>query len=430
MFQSNSFNLRGVGEKADTKDGMNRDRSLEMTDNKHRALHSGAVTELFAGKWGGWKGWQGAGEDGYYACGAEMRFEDNQGGSFWRNKADDTAGNGLRLKYCHINDWNNNQLLVEIYPGLWGDWKGMKMCNEGSYIDGGEVRYEDYDSETEADNTALNGLKIHCRDKTSGTGQWITVYEGIWGGWKGQHVDGSKYVKWAKVQFHDYDGSWSQKLRPEDDTAMNGIRFIMTDPTTDVLVQIHPHCDEPHKSRHSDCVSAASWYCQLRHPYNDGGVSDPLKIGGISQQVMPNAMDVACFPVQTNDHVPLSQLQGYHGNCNDITKSQHADCIAASYRYCFDKGHGGGVPQQVYNGGFDVACFDPSWTGNVDLDTLRQIHPACATVDDSQSPNCVSAINHWCRHAGYGGGISQEIGASYFYVACFETNFYGPINFH
>jgi hypothetical protein len=165
--------------------------------------------DIYIGEWGDWKGWNGDNTDGYYACGAEMRFEDADDAS------DDTAGNGLRLTYCHLDDWNA-QSVKEIYAGLWGDWKGMQMCTSGFYVDGGQVRFEDRQGGFR-DDTALNGLKIHCRNK-SGATEWVTVYSGTWGDWTTVVTVPNKYVKLANVRFEDSQGGTG-------DTAMNGLRF-------------------------------------------------------------------------------------------------------------------------------------------------------------------------------------------------------------
>ena len=140
-----------------------------------KAIFEEADWTMYQGNWGGWQPWK-TSDLNYYACGANLRFEDSQGGG------DDTAANGLKLKYCLISNWNS-QKEVEVYPGIWGSWKGMKMCPANQFIVGAQVRYED--SQGGGDDTALNGLKIYCAPKNTNTGGlWVTVYGGIWGGWK------------------------------------------------------------------------------------------------------------------------------------------------------------------------------------------------------------------------------------------------------
>ena len=162
---------------------------------------------IYSGYWGSWKGWNGDNTGGYYVCGAEIRYEGKQG---W---GDDTAANGLRFKYCHIDDWWQ-QTTATVYDGNWGGWKGMQMCPYGYYMDGAQVRYES--KQGAGDDTALNGLKIHCRRNKSTSSTWVTVYNGYWGSWKPAYTHSWKFVKLANVRYENPCGVC-------DDTAWNGL---------------------------------------------------------------------------------------------------------------------------------------------------------------------------------------------------------------
>jgi hypothetical protein len=48
------------------------------------------------------------------------------------------------------------------------------------------VRFED--NQRDGDDTALNGLKISCKNPTTAQRVWVTVSEGIWGNWKNEIV--------------------------------------------------------------------------------------------------------------------------------------------------------------------------------------------------------------------------------------------------
>ena len=177
---------------------------------------------IYAGRWGGWKPWGGDDTGGFYVCGAQLKFEDSQG-----SDGDDTAANGLKLRYCFLDNWHNRREDVVIHHGNWGTWKDeMKMCGFNQYVDGAQVRFED-PLGSDGDDTALNGLKIHCRHKdTSSVGKWITVYGGNWGKWKNQVVVPNKFVKLARVRYEDsHDG---------DDTALNGIQFRYETPNAGI----------------------------------------------------------------------------------------------------------------------------------------------------------------------------------------------------
>merc|ERR1712150_88293 len=162
---------------------------------------------IYHGNWGSWKPFVGP-RGGYYACGAQVRFEDPIRG-------DDTAANGLRLKFCHYTNWNDQKDWMDIYPGVWGGWKEQKMCPYNKNINGAQVRYED--NQGSGDDTTLNGLAIRCVTKDGKSPEWMTVYSGVWGSWKSQVYKTGKLVAQAKIRFEDPIKG--------DDTAWNGLIF-------------------------------------------------------------------------------------------------------------------------------------------------------------------------------------------------------------
>ena len=183
-------------------------------ETRSLSIHGNEDITIYNGIWGGWKHWRKTQSSGMYACGAELRFEDSQGGG------DDTAANGLKLKYCGLSDWYVQEE-QEIWGGNWGGWKGWQMCPYGKYIGAGNVRFED--SQGGGDDTALNGLAIYCVDKDWRNGEVKIVYYGKWGGWKGWSYRANKLVKGARVRYEDSIGRG-------DDTAMNGIQFNVEKP--------------------------------------------------------------------------------------------------------------------------------------------------------------------------------------------------------
>jgi len=185
-----------------------------VQSSRNLAVAGNQDLEIYNGLWGGWKHWVGATGGGLYACGAQLRFENNQGGG------DDTAANGLTLKFCGLRNWNFQQTKT-IYSGNWGDWRNMAMCPYGKYIGGAVVRFED--NQGGGDDTALNGLGLWCVDKNWRGGQWKEVFGGLWGNWKSWGYRVGKLVKKARVRFEDNQGGG-------DDTALNGIHFNIEPP--------------------------------------------------------------------------------------------------------------------------------------------------------------------------------------------------------
>ena len=94
------------------------------------------------------------------------------------------------------------------------------MCPNGYYIYGAEVRFESYQGGglSGGDDTALNGIRIWCRDPlTQDTSGPHTIDDGHWGDWQGMVYSSTGYWKGAEVRFESSQGGG-------DDTAMNGLR--------------------------------------------------------------------------------------------------------------------------------------------------------------------------------------------------------------
>merc|ERR1712128_134819 len=106
--------------------------------------------------------------------------------------------------------------MSHFFSGKPGDWKGMKMCSKNFYVDGAQAQVDSVKGAR--DYTAMNGLKVRCREKASTSTEWITVHTGDWGEWEDQVTDSERYVKEGQVRYED-------PLRWGDDTALNGLSF-------------------------------------------------------------------------------------------------------------------------------------------------------------------------------------------------------------
>lgn len=76
------------------------------------------------------------------------------------------------------------------------------MCDYDSYINGGQVRFEG--NQGRGDDTALNGLKISCKNIRNNKEQLLTVYEGDWGEWMPMLKKNNLYVVGAQCRYQDY----------------------------------------------------------------------------------------------------------------------------------------------------------------------------------------------------------------------------------
>jgi hypothetical protein len=142
------------------------------------------VREISAGDgiWGSWKNFIDCPAN-FYACGLQTRFEPFQG---TKKSEDDTALNGVRMRCCDRGTYSN-QVGISIQEGAWGNWKpSYSMCPTGQVICGLESRFES-DQGVNADDTAMNGIKMRCCDNSDAEIE-IYVEEGLFGGWKGSFV--------------------------------------------------------------------------------------------------------------------------------------------------------------------------------------------------------------------------------------------------
>ncbi|XP_017538198.1 vitelline membrane outer layer protein 1 homolog [Pygocentrus nattereri] len=107
----------------------------------------------------------------------------------------------------------------------WGTWGQKEMCPSGFYAAGFSLKVAGHwESMLVGDNTALNGIRLHCVDISKGKSGPYTDYAtvqsdtGSWGKWKD--------IKWCKsgtlvsfqLRVEAYQGAF-------DDTAANNIKF-------------------------------------------------------------------------------------------------------------------------------------------------------------------------------------------------------------
>ncbi|TRY97139.1 hypothetical protein DNTS_032792 [Danionella cerebrum] len=119
--------------------------------------------------------------------------------------------------------------LLRVHNGMrWGSWGQKEMCPGGTYAAGFSLKVAGmWESLLVGDNTALNGIRLHCIDpskRSSGPyDDYATVQSdvGSWGKWSD--------IKWClrglltsfQLRVEPYRGTW-------DDTAANNIRFNCT----------------------------------------------------------------------------------------------------------------------------------------------------------------------------------------------------------
>jgi hypothetical protein len=141
---------------------------------------------------------------------------------------DDTAANGLEMRFCDsVGSWYTQETKM-IFIGNWGNWRGWQMCPPGSYITSMNARVE---SHTVDDDTSLNGAQIRCRNQNRDVTETSTVDPGYWGSWSGWSTEphhpalseeSDYFVNGAQMRYEN--ALWENG----DDTSANGIILSFT----------------------------------------------------------------------------------------------------------------------------------------------------------------------------------------------------------
>ncbi|KAK2827581.1 hypothetical protein Q7C36_018507 [Tachysurus vachellii] len=139
----------------------------------------------------------------------------------------------LALFGCHVKgkraqrtaDRPFKSLLIVDNGQRWGTWGLKEMCPMGYYAAGFSLKVAGYwESLLIGDNTALNGIRLHCVNSLKGSGpytDYATVQSdtGSWGKWTDIQWCNSGMLKSFQLRVEPYQGTaW-------DDTAANNIKF-------------------------------------------------------------------------------------------------------------------------------------------------------------------------------------------------------------
>ena len=101
----------------------------------------------------------------------------------------------------------------------WGSWGDQDMCPSGTYAAGFSLRVEPH---INGDDTALNGIRLHCLYPSRVSGANVVSNAGHWGEWTDIKWCPSGFLKAFQLRVESAQGKG-------DDTAANNIRFSCSD---------------------------------------------------------------------------------------------------------------------------------------------------------------------------------------------------------
>uniref|UniRef100_A0A9J8C364 Vitelline membrane outer layer 1-like protein n=1 Tax=Cyprinus carpio carpio TaxID=630221 RepID=A0A9J8C364_CYPCA len=109
--------------------------------------------------------------------------------------------------------------LLTVRNGMdWGSWAQREFCPSGTYAAGFSLMVEDL--HIFSDNTALNGIRLHCTSLFKGSEHDSVIQSnvGSWGKWSDIKWCSSGFLTTFQLRVEPYKGIM-------DDTAANNIRF-------------------------------------------------------------------------------------------------------------------------------------------------------------------------------------------------------------
>lgn len=189
-------------------------------------------------------------------------------------------------------------------------------------------------------------------------------------------------------------------------------------PSKTKLRQFHGGCNTNHKNRHPVCVAAMSRFCNaIKFPW----IQPERPLMAASREHIHGRIWFSCIQTTSIGYVTLSRLRQFHSGCTRHG-SQSPQCLAAIHRYCSAncKRSNAGMAQEVPYDGLYVGCFKASLKSSVPIPHLTHLHGGCH-AHTSHTGNCFAAASRWCKQRGHTGGITQEVGNNRITVACYKA---------
>ncbi|XP_059381452.1 vitelline membrane outer layer protein 1-like [Carassius carassius] len=122
----------------------------------------------------------------------------------------------------------NYKSVLTVSNGMnWGSWKSKEICPTGMYAAGFSLKVEELSYGVWDDNTALNGIRLHCIDPSKA----VTV---VYHDYATVQSEVGSWGQWTKIKWCPFGLLTAFQLRVvssqgiEDDTAVNNIRFRCT----------------------------------------------------------------------------------------------------------------------------------------------------------------------------------------------------------
>lgn len=269
-----------------------------------------------------------------------------------------------------VEQWRNDQGGVVMFDGSWGSWRQEAYCNHGSWAVGYEMRVESSQGgglSGNNDDTALNSVRLFCRNPTTSATEWISSYDGLFGSWRGSASCASgHYLVGGRMRMEGSQGG-------DDDTAANSFTGV---------------CSNALDLQAPGGMSWGSWgsyrfcpintaVCGLEAKFESSqGGGDDTALNGIELQCcnLPGCSAVA------NDGVCSAPCENY--------RTSRADCGWCGDGYCLANESAANCQADCHFCG-DGICYLPTEPGNCPSD--------CGSSGYCGDGYCESSEQGWCQ---------------------------------
>jgi hypothetical protein len=145
----------------------------------------------------------------------------------------------------------------------------------------------------------------------------------------------------------------------------------------------------------------------------------PVPLGGVAVATTGDNVEVACMPLHHQTFpIEFEELAEHHEWCTDERWLDTTACEAAAHRKCATLGFTSGHLFEATARGW-LTCFNADHLADVPGASLG---PSCA-ANSWNDTACRLEVSAWCRQAGFGGGVLQElVGGTVGHVHCFNAS--------
>nr|XP_045625254.1 vitelline membrane outer layer protein 1-like [Procambarus clarkii] len=164
------------------------------------------------------------------------------------------------------SEYRNVTQVLRLDNGLsWGLWGAMDFCEKGSFAHAFEIKF---DPPGGVDNTAVNGVKLYCRNKDLYDTGYVTSVVGPNGDWLGMRVCHEGFLTGLRADVMEPQGVL------HDDVAVYNVDMMCEDGEYLIGWNTSYVFEEEEEVSSWDSCDKGTHICGLQTRYEDFSVGD------------------------------------------------------------------------------------------------------------------------------------------------------------